>query len=296
MNQLPRYKLKWMSVVGCWLLLAGVGCGQEKQTETMHYTSPEGYDLNNPEVFGMADELEEVSGIAFADHIRDTLFAQQDEEGKLFFFAPGQEKPKEVRFGKDGDYEDIALLGHDVIMLRSDGSLFRFPVGERNGKRIESVEKWKTPFPEGEYESLATGEDGMLYILCKECKVDRKGEGTTGYGFRLTADGDVKQELRYSVSHEQIERYVSLDGKAFRPSAMTWNRDTNEWYVISSINKMLVILDSQWQVKEVHRLDPDRYIQPEGLAFDQSRTLYIASERGKKGKRATVYKIRFNNN
>ena len=76
---------------------------------------------------------------------------------------------------------------------------------------------------------------------------------------------------------------------------MTWNRHTGEWYVISSINKLLVILDHDWEVKAAHQLDPKRYIQPEGLAIDNNRTLYIASERGKKGKRATVYKFPYEN-
>lgn len=292
----PTYTWKWMAITGCWLFFTGVGCGQAQHKKTMDYTSPEGYDLNNPEVFEMDSELEEISGISFLHGNPDTLFAQQDEEGKLYFFSPGDKKPEHVKFGKDGDYEDVALAGDDVVMLRSDGSLYRFPVEERYGKRIESVETWKKPFPKGEYESLAARDgDDLMYVLCKECEVDRKQKKTTGYGFRLMDDGAVRRELTFSVSDEQIEQYAPLKGKPFRPSAMTWNRHTGEWYVISSINKLLVILDHDWQVKAAHKLDPKRYIQPEGLAIDNNRTLYVASERGKKGKRATVYKFPFDN-
>ena len=291
---LPLGFIKRMVLAGCWLFFTGVGCGQTPHENDSKHTSPEGYDLNNPEVFDMDSDLEEISGISFLYGNADTLFAQQDEEGKLFFFAPGDKKPKHVRFGKDGDYEDIALSGDQVVMLRSDGSLYRFAVAERHGKRVEAVETWKKPLPKGEYESLATRDgDSLIYVLCKACEVDRKREETTGYGVRLLGDGDISLERSFSVNSDEIERFAPLKGKPFRPSAMTWNRYTEEWYVISSINKLLVILDSQWHVKAAHRLDPKRYIQPEGLAIDNNRALYIASERGEKGKRATVYKFTF---
>jgi len=281
-------------MAGFWLAFTGMGCGQVQHQATMKYTSPVGYDLNQPEIFELDDALEEISGITFLDGNPDTIFAQQDEKGRLFFFAPGDKKPKQTRFGKDGDYEDIAMLGNDVVMLRSDGSLYRFPVTDRYGEHVESVVA-NQPFPKGEYESLAARtDDSLLYILCKECEVDHKQPITTGYGFRLSKDGEVQRTLSFSVSHAQIEQYASLEGKPFRPSAMTWNPFTKEWYVLSSINKQLVVLDSTWQVKEVHRLDTKLYRQPEGLALDNNRTLYIASERGNKGKRGTVYKFSFN--
>ncbi len=276
-------------------LLVGMGCGQAQRREAVRYTSPAGYDLNNPEVFEMQDVLEEISGITFFEGNPDTLFAQQDEEGKLFFFALENEKPKQTRFGNDGDYEDIAIFNRDVIVLRSDGSLYRFPLEERHGKRVESVTTWKKPFPKGEYESLAAhAGDNQLYIFCKECEIDRKQGATTGYRFRLAEDGTLSELFSFSVSHAQIEHHVSLDGKPFRPSAMAWNPHTHEWYVISSINKMLIVLDERWQVRGAYPLDPDRYVQPEGLAFDNNRALYIASERGKKGKWGAVYKFPFN--
>jgi len=291
--------LRWKNshvglIAGLCVLFAGVGCGQTQRGETVHQVGPTGYDLANPEVFEMNGVLEEISGITLFQGNPDTLFAQQDEAGKLFFFALGDKKPQQIRFGNDGDYEDIAISGEDVIVLRSDGSLYRFPIKERHGKRIESVTTWKKPFPKGEYESLAArADDSQLYILCKACEIDRKQASTTGYRFRLAEDGTLSESVSFSVSHAQIEHYVSLDGKPFQPSSMAWNPHTGEWYVISSINKMLVVLDEKWQVTGAYPLDPKRYIQPEGLAFDNNRALYIASERGKKGKWAAVFKFPF---
>ena len=47
--------------------------------------SPAGYNLAKPEKFFMPEVLLEISGIAFNQGNNDTLYAQQDEEGKLFY-------------------------------------------------------------------------------------------------------------------------------------------------------------------------------------------------------------------
>lgn len=280
--------------LGILALFAGMGCGQAQRQEVLLYGSPTGYDLNNPEVFEMADALGEISGITFLNGDPDMVFAQQDEEGILFFFALGDKEPKQVKFGKDGDYEDIGIYRQDVVVLRSDGSLYRFPVAERHRKQIRSVAVSKKPFPDGEYESLATRMgDSLSYVLCKNCKVDRKLPVTTGHAFRLNGDGTVDVRSSFSISHAQIEQFVPPMGQSFQPSAMAWNPFSNEWYVLSSINKLLVILDENWQVIQAYQLDATRYTQPEGLAFDCNRALYISNERGRTGKRATIFKFPF---
>jgi uncharacterized protein YjiK len=35
-----------------------------------------------------------------------------------------------------------------------------------------------------------------------------------------------------------------------------------------------------WGVKEVYKLDPSVFEQPEGMAFDSANNLYISNERG----------------
>ncbi|MBO9659008.1 MAG: hypothetical protein J7527_09300, partial [Chitinophagaceae bacterium] len=46
--------------------------------------TPKEYNLNKPERFAMPETLLEISGIAFNKGISDTIYAIQDEEGKLF--------------------------------------------------------------------------------------------------------------------------------------------------------------------------------------------------------------------
>ncbi len=64
----------------------------------------------------------------------------------------------------------------------------------------------------------------------------------------------------------------------FHPSALAQNPLTREWFVLSSVNKLLVITDENWKVKSVYPLDPSVFNQPEGIAFDQQQNLYISNE------------------
>lgn len=292
-KHLPKVFHYCLHSVFVTVLFMGVGCSRAQQAD--RYGSPAGYDLNNPAVYDMADILYEISGITFHNGRSDTIYAQQDEAGRLFYFALGDRQTQHTKFGNDGDYEDIAILHDHVIILRSDGSLYRFPLAERHGKKIVNVEVWDKPFPKGEYESLAaTAGDSLLYVLCKQCRQDRKQSFNTGYAFRLGADGKIVHELTFAVNWAQIEQYVGLGGKAFRPSAITWNPFTSEWFIVSSINKMLVVTDSQWKVKNAYRLNPKLYVQPEGLAIDADRNLYISNEGGKRSRKANILKFQFN--
>jgi len=274
------------------MLFAVCGCAQSP--DKVAYTSPAGYDFTTPEVFEMDNNLREISGIALIDGNPDTLFAQQDEAGRLFFFALGDVDPKHAQFGKEGDYEDIEIRGGRTFVLRSDGTLMGFPVNGRHQGQISDVVTWKKPFPRGEYESLATRADkNRLYVLCKDCDTDRKRPRTTGYGFTLDKNDKITDLRPFTIQTEQIERLVPLGGTAFQPSAMAWNPFSGQWYVMSSVNMLLVVLDGNWEVKQAYPLNPALYVQPEGIAFDRHRALYISSEGGKKGI-AKVFKFRFN--
>src|SRR5690606_28764866 len=134
--------------------------------------NPPGYNLNKPEKFSMPDDLHEISGISIQNGI---LYAIQDEEGKLFYMKPGDKKAGVSKFGKKGDYEDITIARGQVIILRSDGTLFSFPFADAGQKEITSTKEWKDLVPKGEYEGMyADASTGRIYVLCKNCKQEKK--------------------------------------------------------------------------------------------------------------------------
>ncbi|WP_373564831.1 SdiA-regulated domain-containing protein [Sphingobacterium sp. E70] len=66
--------------------------------------------------------------------------------------------------------------------------------------------------------------------------------------------------------------------------------DSNEWYILSSIDKALVVTDENFHVKSITALDPKLFPQPEGINFDSKFNLYIISEAGDQDK-GIIYKF-----
>ena len=276
------------------LLFSLFACGQKKQKtgETNEQENLPNYSLHKPEVFTMPGELEEISGIAFLNGNADTVFAEQDEEGKLFRFALGSEKLIETKFGKKGDYEDVQVSNGYVIMLRSDGVLFTFPLSQINQEKAGDVKEFSEVLPDGEYEGLyADAATGSLYVLCKHCN-EKQTETNTGYVLQLTKNGDIKPDTTFTIDVKEIAAKAGVKKLLFEPSALAKNRATNEWFILSSVNKIVIVANSNWSVKNIYRLDESLYNQPEGIAFDKDNNLYISNEKGNT-KHATILKLSY---
>lgn len=257
-----------------------------------NYESPKGYDLNNGQRTILPDVLHELSGITFPEENGDLIFANEDENGKVYFFPPGNPTLQEVQFGKAGDYEGIAISNGYVIVLESKGTIHTFPYSDVRQKGTTDLKMAENLIPNGNYESLAASSaDSLLYVLCKKCGADKGSTSTTGYILRLSKDGEVSKKGEFKIDEGQIDRFSSLKGKSFRPSAMTLNTRTNEWYILSSVNKMLVTANEKWEVTAAYPLDPSLFNQPEAIAFDQDGNLYIGNEGGDKMGKATLLKF-----
>jgi hypothetical protein len=236
-----------------------------------------GYDITSPEKFFMPESLHEISGISFYKNNSDTVYAIQDEEGKLFRLAWDKKKQYHSKFGKKGDYEDLAIISEAVFILKSNGHLFTFPFSEHIFEEPDSVSEWKHLLPAGEYESLYGDEaTGKLYLLCKNCPVDNAAERVTGY---ILQTGDsVYNAGTFEINVRDLKSFTGKVNHGFRPSALARNTVTHDWYILSAVNRMLVVADSSWKVKEVCALNASTFNQPEGIAFDPAGNMYICNE------------------
>ncbi len=267
--------MKWLKLSGIFAALLVTG------SVVLHscvkkpvFENPVGYDFSRPERIFMKEDLLEISGITFHHDNIDSAFAINDEQGKFYYFKSLKKKPDFVRFGKQGDYEDVAAYKQFVFVLRSDGTLFSFSLDSVRNKEVAS-KRWNDLLPKGEYESMFVNEtEHKLYVLCKECEKEKKY--ISGFEFELIGDS-VNLVSSFDIDIKPLrEKYEMKWG--FRPSAMTWNKSTKEWYVVSSVNKMLLIMDSGWNIKKEYILNPKVFIQPEGIAFDANRNLYVSNE------------------
>lgn len=244
------------------------------------YTSPDGYDFSKPDKFNMPSSLLEISGIAFHNGNSDTIYSIQDEDGKIFRQKWDVKKQHNMKFAPKGDFEDLAIFHENVFVLKSNGALYSFPFSEIIKEESEQVKERKHLVPKGEYEALyADPETNKMYMLCKSCAEDKKTKQVTGYIFdykpevdSLTASGNFKIDLN------QIKAINPKLKASLSPSALTRNPKTNEWFVLSSANKLLLVADANWKIKQVHRLNSSTFNQPEGIAFDKGLNLYISNE------------------
>ncbi|MCE7039367.1 SdiA-regulated domain-containing protein [Dyadobacter sp. CY312] len=234
------------------------------------------YDLHNPDKFNMPESLFEISGITFNKGQNDTVYAVQDEDGKVFRLGWDVKVQKHTRFAKKGDFEDLTIIGDEVFILKSNGMLYSFPLAETAFEEAENVKEYKKLVSKGEYEGMYGDEkNGSIYILCKNCVADDSKKSVTGYIIDLKTPENVRT---FSIDVDQIRAITGKVERGFRPSALALNPINGKWYMVSAVNKMLVIADGNWKVTDVVALSSNMFTQPEGIAFDKEGNMYISNE------------------
>lgn len=296
-HRLPRVVLRLLAAL---VFFALAGCGPEEApvvsvpVDTVAAAEggrPAPYDFDTPVAqFELPGRLDEISGLTVLDDTH--LGAIQDEKGHLYVIdVETGGITHEHDFGKHGDYEGVERVGERVVVLRSDGQL-------------AVIEDWRTekakaptldPGLHGSCDAEGLGYDvegARLLIACKESP----GQGRRGaraiYAFYL-ATNTLDPAPAYVIAADSLsapggERSVDasvralvrpfVDINAFKPSALAIHPVTGELYVLSSVRKVLVVLDRAGTINAVWPLSEDLFPQPEGLAFFPDGTLFIASE------------------
>ncbi len=250
------------------LFLLLVGCHHNDK----QYNSPDGYNLNKPYVIKLPSELSDISGITY--YAKDnSLFAESDEKGCLYKIFLN--KPSDIRkwkFSHKKDYEDIVLADSTFFVLNNNGDIASINFVK------DSLVTHEFKFPENgkyEFESLYYDDKlQKLILVCKDCEVDKSTTIST-YSF------DPIQFTYGSSFSIDVKNFPEMAGpktSRLKPSAATLNPLTGELYILSSVNKLLVVADRNGTVKDLYRLNPEIFIHPEGIAFSPSGALFISNE------------------
>jgi len=268
------------------------------------------YDLEDPdEKYLLPEYLEEISGLAYYED--DKILCVQDEKANIYVFNLAEKEiENKFIFGKDGDYEDIAVAGQTAYVVRSDGHIFRI---ENLHQKNREVIVYKTPLSKKNdtegitYDKLSNS----LLIACKGSPSVEHENPYKGYKAIYRFDlGEMKLNKEpyflvdlnrpdnykdYNLFKEfslQVARKLQFSERAadFHPSGLAIHPLYNEIYLISDIGKILIILDRDGRVLDLHGLDSKILRQPEGICFSPSGDMFIANE----GKAGHGYILKFN--
>ncbi len=257
-----------------FFMITGCGGGDKK------FSNSDMYNFTHPKVLRLAGDLAEISGITY--YPKDTsVFAIIDEAGILFKIPLKHPNNfMQWKFDKKRDFEDLVLVDSNFYALVSNGDIVRI---QFHGDSIKTYRSNFSDFSkaEDEFESLYLDADSAsLILVCKECPDDAK---KTISRFSI----NYKDSLPFykpflSINTAPIAEKID-EKKHMRPSAAAINPVTKELYVLSSIQKLMLVFDKKGDFKELFHLDPALYKQPEGIAFTPEGDLVISNESAEEG-------------
>ena len=261
-----------LTILASLLSIALFSCTTQAQKEK--FENSDTFDFSSPKIINLPQALDEISGIAY--YPKDTsIFAIIDEDGLLFKVSLNRpDEVKEWRFDKQRDFEDIVFLDSTFYVMVSNGDIDKITF--ENGK----IAVAKVDFPNAskkvnEFESMYYSQDNnKMIMICKQCEDDKKST-LSSYYFSDSAHQFVPYE---TMQTEPVFQRIGSKKEKIKPSAAAVNPLTKELYVLCSVNKIIFIENAQGKVKEVIKLDPKIYKQPEGMAFTPDGDLIISNE------------------
>lgn len=254
------------------VLLLLVPVGDSCQSSANKMRSPAGYNLNKPEVINLTKKIDQISGIVYSAS-DNSLYAIDDDNGDLYNI-PITEHPeiKKWKFGKKADYEDLVMTDSMFYILISNGTIIsfpkKFPITDVKERKIdlEGFNEFETLY----YDAAAD----RLLMLCKECNKDDK-QTVSIYPFDLSSDS-FGQPLK--LERKNVEAITKEKTGRLKISGGTINSSTGEVFLVSSINKLLIVTDKDLNVKDAYDLQRSEFEHPEGICFAPDGTLFVSNE------------------
>ncbi len=244
------------------------------------------YNLKVPnQKFFMPYVLEEISGLSFKSP--NSILAVDDESGKLFEYDISEKKIKHsIAFYKSGDYEGVEIVDDQVYVLKSDGDIFQFQFGE--DKQTKAAKYENDLSSKNDTEGL--GYDPKTRHLLIACKEDGGIEENEIKGRAFYAVNIDKMSLNenpvFIIGPNELKAFweknrafnYEKDRIKFKPSAIATHPISSHFYILSSVGKMLVVVDHKGKIQATYPVPPRILGQPEGLCFSPKGDMYISSE------------------
>lgn len=243
------------------------------------YKSPPHYNFAQPVTFKLDLKIREISGIVWDTH-SDQFIAHNDELGQVYFLdrSAGAIMGDPFVFNTaKGDYEDIAMIGDDIYVLRSDGAIFKIGIDSVSGKR-NHVDLGKIGLSDkNDFETLYyDAEKKALIMICKNCDSDDK-KTVSAFAYYPDSIGFVTKPL-FQIDAAKIKQLTPRETSKFQPSAARIHPILKKLFIISSASNQLVMADTNGEVESVYMLAKKSFPQPEGLTFKSNGEMFISNE------------------
>ncbi len=236
--------------------------------------NPEGYNMKTVFQFKLPLELDEISGVAY--NVTDSsVFAINDEKGWLYKIKRGTQI-KTWKFSKGADFEDVVLLDSVFYVLQSNGNIIRLSFDTQNQLAVQQYYFDQQGDSKNEFEILYYDSTKQkLILICKDCESDKKKSLTT---FSFDPHIGKYTGSAFTINVSEIAAAVGEEKIKFKPSAASINPKNGLLYIISAINKLLVVTDVNGNFKDAYQIDPGIFKQPEGITFTPSGGMIISNE------------------
>jgi uncharacterized protein YjiK len=251
---------------------------EETHSEIFQNTSLP-YDFDNPtEKYIMPSKLKEISGLSY--YKNNQLACVNDKEGKVFMYDfVRKEVVDKIPFGKDGDYEGIEVVEDEIFVLKSNGKIKSFKIGLPFEREIDCSDPDVL-----EYEGLTYDPKSKHLLLAAKERVKDKDDKKMIYAY----DFDRKILFKHiAIPQDQLKD--EINAKKFKPSGIAVSPTTGQIFIIASDGKKMLILAEDGQKEALISLNPQIFVQPEGICFAPNGDLFIASE----GKDEDGYILKF---
>ncbi|HEY0678946.1 MAG TPA: SdiA-regulated domain-containing protein [Chitinophagaceae bacterium] len=256
------------------IILLAWGCNSSP-ADDKSFSNPPGYNLNKPRIFKLPPVLDEISGIVY--NAKDnSVLSINDEHGWLYKIHLKDDLDLEKwQYSKGADFEDLVLIDSMFYVLESNGNILQFRFLSPDSV---NVKEHVLPLQgRNEFEILYHDKTrNQLILVCKDCEQDDKNS-LSAFAFSLDSSAYITTPA-FVIDIRKIEELMDEKKVRFKPSAAGVHPLTGELFVISSINKVVVVADTDGNPKQVYRINPKIYKQPEGIAFTPRGDLIISNE------------------
>ena len=265
-----------------------------------------GYNLSAPDrVYVLPQVLQEISGIAEIDSSK--IACIQDERETVFIYDLNSSQIiSRIDCGYSGDYEGIARVDSTLYILRSDGVLTEIK-NFKSDKFIRSTYTTDIPWKDDEGICYEPNNNNLL-ITPKETphRGSEDKDKRFIYGFSLTSKKLIQEPVftidLSVIDSLAIENNIKVPMKdkkkgkkkdpdiEFRISAIEIHPITGRLFLLSSVDRLLFVMNMNNEIEYMERLNPALFKQPEGITFMKNGDMYISNE----GKKKSATLVRFN--